>query len=448
MSRKSLVKFAPLALAALVGTAFADDTSVTLYGILDVGVATIDKSLNASDNFPVTVDNFDPYKSAQVHRLTTMVNGPMSDSRWGLRGQEDLGNGMKAFFWLESGFNLPTGQNNNAALSQVQGANGGGNISADSSLSGQLFSRAANVGLSDASLGSVSFGRNTAPGYDVIGAYDPQKGSQLFSPLGFSGSAGGALGYTEVLRDDNSIKYQNKIENVVIRGLYKFGGIAGNNSAGRGLGLNLGYEADVWGVQAAYQSFKDVLATSGASYTTSTTVGGVTTATVTNPEGIKGTLYDTSGFMLTGRYKWQDLTLKAGYEGYKRKAASDAASAIGGLTEFGYSFTYSTTPGALNNLSSYTGADKKYKLYWFGGDYSFTPDTNLALAYYQLKLDAATDVKDSDQKWISLVLDHNLSKRTDVYAGYDHQTIGGTAFPSSEYPGGVNVLAVGMRHRF
>jgi GBP family porin len=362
-----------------------------------------------------------------------MVNGPLSDSRWGLRGQEDLGNGQKAFFWLESGFNLPTGQNNNAVLSQVQGANGGGNISADSSLSGQLFNRAANVGLSDATLGSVSFGRNTAPGFDVIGAYDPQKGSQLFSPLGFSGSAGGALGYTEVLRDDNSIKYQNKIENFNVRALYKFGSVAGNNSAGRGVGLNLGYEADVWGVQAAVQSFKDVLATVG------------TAITATNPQGVKGVLYDTTGFMLTGKYKWQDLTLKAGYETYKRKASSDSAASLGGLTEFGYTFSSSVT--GLDNLSAYSGADKKYKMYWFGGDYAFTPDTDLALAYYQLKLDAATGVKDSDQKWISLVLDHNLSKRTDVYAGYDHQSVGGAAFAVG-YVSGVNTLAVGMRHRF
>jgi predicted porin len=86
-------------------------------------------------------------------------------------------------------------------------------------------------------------------------------------------------------------------------------------------------------------------------------------------------------------------------------------------------------------------------MYWFGGDYAFTPDTDLALAYYQLKLDAATGVKDSDQKWISLVLDHNLSKRTDVYAGYDHQSVGGAAFAVG-YVSGVNTLAVGMRHRF
>jgi predicted porin len=435
MSRKTLVKFAPLALTALVGTAFADDTSVTLYGILDVGIATIDKSLNASDTFPVTADNVSVYPADKVHRLTTMVNGPMSDSRWGIKGQEDLGGGMKAFFNLESGFNLPTGQSNNAALSQVQGANGGGNINADSSLSGQLFSRAANVGLSDSSLGAVSFGRNYAPGYDVIGAYDPQKGSQLFSPLGFSGSYGGALGYTEELRDDNSIRYTNSIDGVTVRALYKFGGIAGNNTAGRGMGLNLGYEADVWGVQAVYQTYKDVLATSGALFSAS------------NPQGISGKLYDTSGFMLTGRYTWQALTLKAGYEDYKRKSSSDSAASLGGITEFGYTFAYSTVVGHLNNLTAYTGADKKYKVYWFGGDYAFTPTTDLALAYYQVKLDAATDVKDSDQKWVSLVLDHNLSKRTDVYAGYDHQSIGGTAYATG-YPSGVNTLAVGMRHRF
>ena len=428
--RKSLLTLAPLALGAFVGSALADDSSVTLYGILDVGIATIDKSRNASDSFPVTLDNFDPYALDVTHRLTTMVNGPLSDSRWGVRGKEDLGGGMNVFFVLESGFNLPTGQNNNAALSQIQGSNGGGNINADSSLSGQLFNRAANVGISDASIGSFSFGRNNAPGFDVIGAYDPQKGSQLFSPLGFSGSAGGALGYTEVLRDDNSVRYDNKIDNFNVRALYKFGNIAGSNSAGRGIGINVGYEAAGFGIQAAAQSYKDVLATLG------------TATTATNPQGVKGVLYDTAGFMVAGKYKFGDATLKAGYENYKRKGSTDSAAGLGGITEFGY--TFSTTAG---NLTAYTGADKNYKVYWIGGDYNVAQNTNLALGYYQITLDAAEGVKSSDQKWMSLVVDHTLSKRTDVYAGLDHQTISGAAFAVG-YPTGVNVLAMGMRHRF
>jgi len=441
MSRNSLIKFAPLALTALVGTAFADDSSVTLYGILDVGIATIDKSANASETFPVTVDNnTGAYNQANLHRLTAMVNGPMSDSRWGIKGKEDLGGGQNAFFVLESGFNLPTGSINNAALSQIQAANGNPVANADSSLSGQLFNRAANVGLSDSSLGSIALGRNYAPGFDVIGAYDPQKGSQLFSPLGFSGSQGGALGLTEELRDDNSIRYENRFQGFNVRAIYKFGNIAGNNSAARGVGLNLGYETSDFGVQAVAQSYKDVVQTAGTPYT------------ATNSTGLKGTLYDTSGWMVTGKYKIDALTLKLGYESYKRKGASDKAAALGGISELGY--TFSTTMG---NLADYSGQDKKYKLFWVGGDYSFTPTTNLALAYYNFKLDpflssaTATSTVGNDQKetWTSLVLDHNLSKRTDVYAGFDHASMGGTyTTVVAHSQSGANVFGVGMRHRF
>ena len=453
MSRKSLVKFAPLALATLVGTAFADDSSVTLYGILDVGIATIDHSLNASETFPVTIDNnTGAYPATKQGRLTGMVNGPLSDSRWGVKGKEDLGGGQSAFFVLESGFNLPTGQINNAVVSQTQAANGVPVANADSSLSGQFFNRAANVGLADSTLGSVAFGRNYAPAYDVIGAYDPEKGSQLFSPLGFSGSQGGALGLTEELRDDNSIRYTNTIEGFNVRAIYKFGNVAGNNSAGRGLGLNLGYEASNFGVQVATQSYKDVVQTAGAAQSVTIPTTLPTKATVVNTTGVAGTLYDTSGWIVTGKYMIEGFTFKAGYEKYKRKGASDTAAGLGGISEMGY--TFST---ALGNLSNYTGTDKNYKLYWIGGDYDVMANTNLAIAYYNFKVDPfyssdtakSTTGSDQNEKWISLVLDHNLSKRTDVYAGYDHASMGGSyTSVDTHNQTSASVFAVGMRHRF
>jgi len=453
MLRKTLLSFAPLALVAAVGSAYADDTNVTLYGILDVGVATIDHSLNASDSFPVTIDNnTGGYSTTKQRRLTGMVNGPMSDSRWGVKGKEDLGGGLSAFFVLESGFNLPTGQINNAALSQTQAANGVPVTNSDSSLSGQFFNRAANVGLADAKMGSVAFGRNYAPAYDVIGAYDPQKGSQLFSPLGFSGSQGGALGLTEELRDDNSIRYTNTIEGFNVRAIYKYGNVAGSNSAARGLGLNLGYEASNFGVQVATQSYKDVVQTAGVAQSVTIPTTLPTTATVVNTTGVKGTLYDTSGWILTGKYMIRGFTVKAGFEKYKRKSASDTAVGLGGISEMGYSF--STT---LGNLSDYTGTDKTYKLYWIGGDYNVAADTNLAIAYYNFKLDpffsssTATSTTGSDQteKWISFVLDHNLSKRTDVYVGGNHASMGGSYTSSSSHnETSATVFAVGMRHRF
>jgi predicted porin len=473
--RKTLLKAAPLVLAACVSNAFADDSSVTLYGILDVGIATVDHSANFAESLPASVDNnTGAYPAAKQARVTGMINGGLSASRWGVKGKEDLGGGSNVFFVLESGFNLPTGQANNNALTQVQGANGVFQNNADSSLTGQLFSRQANVGYTTAGMGAISFGRNYAPAYDVIVANDPLKGSQTFSPLGFSGSQGGALGLTEEMRDDNSIKYDAKFGNVNVRAIYKFGNVAGNNTAGRGTGLNLGYEDTGWGMQFATQSYKDVVQMAGAAYSTTGTATNctpatnptactpVTVVTAVNAQGIKGTLYDTSGWVLAGHFTpAQGLNLKAGYEAYKRKGASDLAANLGGITEGGYAFST-----AIGNLANYTGQDKSYKMWWLGGDYAVSQAATVMLGYYNFKLNpflptsTATTTTGTDQteRWVSLVLDYNLSKRSDVYAGLNHLSVGGTsttnlsggaARPAAELlQTSANVLAVGIRHRF
>ncbi|MFP3615972.1 porin, partial [Paraburkholderia sp. SIMBA_050] len=73
-------------------------------------------------------------------------------SRWGLKGAEDLGGGLKAVFNLESGVNLQNG------------------AFADS---GRLFNRAAYVGL-QSPYGTVTLGRQKTPLFDLLAdTYDP-----------------------------------------------------------------------------------------------------------------------------------------------------------------------------------------------------------------------------------------------------------------------------------
>ena len=83
--KKTLAALAVL--GAFAGSAMAAD--VTLYGALDTGFEYKHTKLTGDK----AVDKFD------------MQTGWDTGNRWGLKGSEDLGNGYKVGFKLESGFN-------------------------------------------------------------------------------------------------------------------------------------------------------------------------------------------------------------------------------------------------------------------------------------------------------------------------------------------------------
>src|SRR5580698_5541440 len=106
--KKTLIALAVL--GACSGTAYAEDSTLTLYGVLDVGILTVDHGTNLNSQF---VTGGPPYGTGsnlgEVSRVTGVMNGGESATRWGIRGSEDMGNGMKAFFQLESGVSLTNG---------------------------------------------------------------------------------------------------------------------------------------------------------------------------------------------------------------------------------------------------------------------------------------------------------------------------------------------------
>ena len=77
------------------GTCLAQ-TSVNLYGIVDVGLRAADGL--AANNAPTPPGH-----------TTAVTSGINQTSRWGIRGQEALGGGWKAVFRLEGGMNADTG---------------------------------------------------------------------------------------------------------------------------------------------------------------------------------------------------------------------------------------------------------------------------------------------------------------------------------------------------
>lgn len=89
--KKTLIALAALGAFAAAGTAAAAD--VTLYGKVDLGLHYSYDKVDGQD----AVNTFN------------MQSGQNSGSRFGLKGTEDLGNGVKVGFILENGFNADDG---------------------------------------------------------------------------------------------------------------------------------------------------------------------------------------------------------------------------------------------------------------------------------------------------------------------------------------------------
>ena len=105
-------------LAAAMFTTFAGvaqaESSVTLYGVIDTGIGYN----------KIKGDGYDGSKIG-------MINGIQAGSRWGLRGAEDLGDGLRAVFKLESGFDSANGQRGQSGRLFGRQATVGSNYLAD-----------------------------------------------------------------------------------------------------------------------------------------------------------------------------------------------------------------------------------------------------------------------------------------------------------------------------
>lgn len=228
---KRLLASAVLALASSPALA---ESGLTLYGNIDASV--------------VSASGIGPDSS----RRWSLGEGNWAPSVWGLKGTEDLGNGLKAHFRLEGGFSATNG-----AI-----ANGG---------TTGVFSRMANAGISGP-FGSVTAGLNLSP---FIAAYTSTlglAGNNFYVPAllmhrdGFVGPTGTtpafpggtdadpALGTTGGFFIPNSVTYSlpsDLLAGVTGSIMYAFGGVAGSSSQNRFVSGNIGYAFGPLNVVAA-----------------------------------------------------------------------------------------------------------------------------------------------------------------------------------------------------
>ena len=171
--KKSLIAMAVLAAAS--GAAMAQ-SSVTLFGIVDLGVGL---------------------GRGAVDRTGLNSNG-YNSNRLGFRGVEDLGGGMKAGFWLEAGMSNDDGQGANTNSNNQASGTG----AAVNGRQGLTFNRRSTVSVGGG-WGELRLGRDYTPHFWNHTVYDPFGTNGVGRSQTLSGSVGGPTN----VRASNSVTY-------------------------------------------------------------------------------------------------------------------------------------------------------------------------------------------------------------------------------------------------
>ena len=196
-------------------------SSVMLYGVVDANVEYLS------------------HASASGGSLVRMNSGGIHNSRFGVRGTESLGGGNSAWFVLEAGFNPNDGTQATA---------------------GTLFNRTAAVGLSNQTYGSLSFGLQYTPMYDILLHYDPMSFSPQYTWLPTIGSQDN---FSFRARNSNMVKYVGRFRGLTAIAGYSFGGDAQSFQSSAAYGGGLDYDGGTFGVALAYDYRNGAINSSG-----------------------------------------------------------------------------------------------------------------------------------------------------------------------------------------
>lgn len=245
-------KIATLAVLAAASAASFAQSSVTLFGVVD---ATVQVGRGSASN------------------NTGLGNGGNASSRLGFRGTEDLGGGLKAGFWLESGFNNDDGtsKSNNFGGSTPNNTFG----TASGTSGGLTFARRATVSLIGDSWGEIRLGRDFSTQYLSISAYDPfgdvGVGATLLdnAQLGLGGPATVRVGNSASYITPNFGGFYGQVQ--AYRGEQ---GPGANKKDGNGYGARAGYKNGPLDVALSYAK------TDYASSATDLRIGDIKTWTV------------------------------------------------------------------------------------------------------------------------------------------------------------------------
>ena len=261
--KKSLLSLALFSAFSIGATAVVHaQSNVQVYGLIDAGVEQLNHT-NASGSGQVKV-----------------ISGGKNTSRWGFRGVEDLGGGLKAVFNLEGGILMDTGN-----------------------LDGVLFKRQAYVGLEN-SYGRVVIGRSFTTTYDFVILFDPLGYAPNYS-WATSTNASGPSKYGMTTAFDNLVKYSGSTGQFKYGATIGLGEQPGGANDGRKYSVGGSWTQGPFAAMATYERIN----------------GNAVVAATGNRD-------ETSAYHLAADYKLPEWRFTAGMRGYKLVAGRAATADV------------------------------------------------------------------------------------------------------------------------
>lgn len=416
-----------VALCCAAATQAQTAPGVTLYGLVDVGITSV--------------------SGLRAGTVTQVASGIMEGSRWGLKGNEDLGGGYKAIFTLEARVEADTGGNSSRPItgsqvydrmstaqalglsSAVPAIQGAYNAAVPAVLAGLVNEYGVNVGANGnrafdrqaylgliTPVGGILAGRMYTPAYETFASFDIMETQSALS-------AGQIVQFPAVfeIRASNALAYRvvkNGFSGVL---MYAPGESATVSSGGNQYGLNLGYKNDQFAVGFGYNTKNNEL---GNKALTSSVVGASMNFGNSKVSGLVSKITDDNPTSIVSIAKSLAATPLAAVAVPVQSAFVEAFKQDGTLYHIGYRYVTGNRTMSL----SYSSYDDKRP-------------------------------SNADVKSFGAAYTYALSKRTDVSAvivRFDNGDKAQVAPGGNGYLGGVTAsagtdstgIAFGIRHRF
>jgi predicted porin len=424
-------------LAAVSGACVAqtDPANFRLYGIVDAGVVHM----------------------TGVNNKNQLVSGIMEGSRFGIRGEEDLGGGWRTLFRMENRTELDTGgissvpqsgsqapdrlvdarllipalcppatpsgpsglptcliQGATSAVAAQLGAGLGVNLPSSAGPS-RFWDRTIYVGLVTP-FGAILAGRQYTPAYEILGTFDIMN-----TQSGLAAGQVAAIPAGIDIRLSKSLQYRIELRGLKASAMYAFGSVAGNSAADR-----------FGGVMASYKTGPLEV---GAGYNKRNNDRGL--------DSLKATVIGASYEIGPGKVS-----------GMVMKYKDDNPSGVSGIATL-LAPAVGAGAAALVQTAFTDGLKQDAQLVHIG--YKMTTGPNTFYVAYS----AANDKRpaNADVASYGVAYSYALSKRTDlnlVLTHFDNKNLAQAAPGGQGYLGGVtrsagtdsNSLAFGIRHNF